>query len=120
MRTQIFRRLEIALTFSINGCAKPQVDFITVANASLSLDAQSWSPFLFSLCQYYLYTLLRVMHPETINKHQIRFKTRSVMFVFLRYVYLQIRLFSFEFFFLVHISLVSSKSEHAGGDTHRV
>ena len=27
MRTQIFRRLEIALTFSINGCAKPQVDF---------------------------------------------------------------------------------------------
>ena len=27
MRTKIFRRLEIAMTFSINGCAKPQVDF---------------------------------------------------------------------------------------------
>ena len=27
MRTQIFRRLEIAVTFIINGCAKPQEDF---------------------------------------------------------------------------------------------
>jgi hypothetical protein len=42
------------------------------------------------------------------------------MFVFLKYVYLEISLFSFEISFLVQISLVSSKSEHAGGVMHSV